>query len=75
MSPSLVELKAAAALLPAPERAELAHYLLETLDPAEEGAAEASREELVRRATDIRSGKAVGKPVEQVLTRLRELYP
>ncbi len=75
MSPSLDELKVTAALLPPPERAELAHYLLDTLEPVEEGAAEAWREELLRRATDIRSGKAVGKPVEQVLTRLRERYP
>jgi putative addiction module component (TIGR02574 family) len=75
MSPLLEQLKATATGLSAPERAELAHYLLETLEPAEEGVAEAWRTELARRMADIRSGKVVGKPVEQVLARLRELYP
>jgi putative addiction module component (TIGR02574 family) len=71
MSPLLEELKATASGLSAPERAELAHYLLETLEPAEEGVAEAWRVELARRMGEIRSGKVVGKPVEQVLARLR----
>jgi putative addiction module component (TIGR02574 family) len=75
MSPLLEELKATASTLPAPERAELAHFLLETLEPAEEGVAEAWQAELTRRMADIRSGKVVGKPVEEVLARLRELYP
>src|SRR5581483_608261 len=56
MSPLLEELKATASTLPAPERAELAHFLLETLEPAEEGVAEAWQAELTRRMADIRSG-------------------
>jgi len=75
MSPLLEQLKATASSLAAPERAELAHYLLETLEPAEEDVSEAWRTELARRMADIRSGKVAGKPVEQVLARLRELYP
>ncbi len=70
MSPSLEELKATLSGLSVPQRAELAQYLLQSLD---QDAAEAWRTELARRLTDIRSGKVVGKPVEQVLARLREL--
>jgi hypothetical protein len=33
------------------------------------------QEEIGRRVTDIRSGKAIGRPIEEVLTELRERYP
>jgi putative addiction module component (TIGR02574 family) len=66
MPVTLQELKAELAGLPEQERAELAHFLLDTLDETEadvdvEAAWDA---ELARRADEIRSGKAVGKPAE-----------
>jgi putative addiction module component (TIGR02574 family) len=61
--------------LSAAERADLASYLLESLEPEEEGAAEAWRAEIARRVAEIRSGQAVGRPVDDVLTELRERYP
>ncbi len=71
MSPSLDQIKNSLSGLPVSERAELAHFLLESLEPEDEGVAEAWRAELARRVAEIRSGKVVGKPVEEVLARLR----
>jgi putative addiction module component (TIGR02574 family) len=75
MTPTLQELKNASAALPPPQRAELAHFLLQSLEPEEDGWAEAWQEELSRRLQDIRSGQVVGGPAEEVLNRLRERYP
>jgi putative addiction module component (TIGR02574 family) len=72
MTLTLQELKDASSGLAAPERAELAHFLLRSLEPEEEGWAEAWREELGRRLQEIRSGQIVGVPAEDVLARLRE---
>ncbi len=57
------------------ERAELAYFLLSSLEPEEEGAAAAWDAEISRRVVEIRSGKANGKPAEQVFAELRERYP
>jgi len=75
MNATVDQLKETLAGLPAPERAEIAHFLLASLEPVEEGAAEAWQVELRRRMDEIRSGRAVGKPVEEVLVRLRKIYP
>jgi putative addiction module component (TIGR02574 family) len=75
MAPTLHELKCAAAGLPTPERAELAHFLLQSLEPEEEGWAAAWQEELALRLKEIRSGQVVGIPAEEVIDRLRERYP
>ncbi|HTU17634.1 MAG TPA: addiction module protein [Gemmataceae bacterium] len=72
MNASLEEWKSALITLPAQQRAELAHYLLHTLDDAE---ADAGAEWLAlaqRRMEDVRAGKAAGIPAEQVLESLRE---
>ena len=71
---TLSELKRSADGLSETDRAELADYLLETLD-SEADVAAAWREELGRRLADIRSGKERGVPAEDVLRRLREKYP
>jgi hypothetical protein len=44
----------------AAERAELAHFLLGSLDPEDEGAAEAWGTEVARRVAEIRAGGAAG---------------
>jgi putative addiction module component (TIGR02574 family) len=54
------------------ERAELAYAILVSLEPTEEGAAEAWDAELSRRAAEIRSGQAVGKSAEQLFAELRQ---
>jgi putative addiction module component (TIGR02574 family) len=75
MTPTLQDLKDASSGLPAPQRAELAHFLLRSLEPEEEGWADAWRQELARRLEQIRTGQVVGVPAEDVLGRLRERYP
>ena len=71
MSPKLEELKATLSGLPVPERAELAHYLLHTLEPVEEGAAAEWLALAERRLADIRAGRVVGIPAEEVLESMR----
>lgn len=57
------------------ERTELAYFLLDSLESVEEGTAAAWDAEISRRVAEIRSGKANGKPAEEVFAELRELYP
>ena len=71
MSLSLDQIKNSLSGLPVSERAELAHFLLETLEAEDEGVVEAWRAELTKRVTEIRSGQVAGKPIEEVLARLR----
>ena len=72
MNASLEEWKSALITLPAQQRAELAHYLLHTLDDVEADAATEWLALAQRRMDDVRAGKAVGIPAEQVLESLRE---
>jgi putative addiction module component (TIGR02574 family) len=71
MSPSLEELKATLAGLPVAVRAELAQFLLHTLEPAEEGAAAEWQALAERRMADVHAGRVSGIPAEQVLEGLR----
>jgi len=61
--------------LPQPERAELAYFLLESLGPSESDVAVAWEEELDRRVAEIQTGKATGRPAEDVFAELRKAYP
>jgi putative addiction module component (TIGR02574 family) len=76
MATAMEELKAELAGLTEHERAELAHFLLNSLDGASDDAdAEAAWDaELARRADEIQRGTAVGKPAGQVFAELREKY-
>ena len=57
------------------ERAELAHFLIRTLDRDSDADAETSWDaELSRRSEEIKSGRAVGEPAEKVFSELREKY-
>jgi len=57
------------------QRADLAYFLLQSLEPEDEGADAAWNEEIARRVAEIRSGRAQGKPAEQVFAELRVDYP
>ena len=75
MTEIVEQLKSQASVLSTAERADLAYFLLTSLEPEEEGVEEAWREEIARRVAAIRNGQAVGRPVEEVLAELRERYP
>jgi putative addiction module component (TIGR02574 family) len=75
MTTAVEQLKSQASTLSAPERAELAYFLLSSLEPEEQGVREAWRAEIARRVAEIRGGSAVGRPADEVLAELRERYP
>ena len=75
MTDVVEQLKSQASTLTVPERAELAYFLLNSLEPEEVGAEEAWRVEIARRVAEIRNGQAVGRPADEVLAELRERYP
>jgi putative addiction module component (TIGR02574 family) len=75
MTEAVEQLKSQASALSAPERAELAYFLICSLEPEEEGAQDAWRAEIARRVAEIRNGSAVGRPADEVLAELRERYP
>lgn len=69
------QLKPQLTALPPADRAELARYLLESLDsPADADAEKAWVIELERRAIEVRSGRAEGRPVGEVFSELRKRY-
>jgi putative addiction module component (TIGR02574 family) len=73
MELTLEQLKDAASDLPLPERAELAHFLVQSLD--EQQAADIKAEWLAvaeRRMADAKAGKVIGIPAEEVLKNLLE---
>ena len=75
MTEAVEQLKTQMKLLSNPERAELAHFLLTSLEPEDEGAEEAWAEEVARRVEEIRDGHAVGKPADKLFAELREQDP
>ena len=69
------ELKSKLAALTPKDRAELAHFLIESLEESSDADAEAAWDaELDKRALEIRSGTAIGKPAAQVFAELREKH-
>ncbi len=73
MSPTLQELKDAASSLPTSERAELAQFLLRSLDEPNEQEVRAEWLALAeQRMAEVRAGKVVGVPAEEVLKKLLE---
>jgi putative addiction module component (TIGR02574 family) len=75
MTEAVEQLKSQAGRLSPAERAELAYFLLISLEPEEDAVEEAWREELTRRVAEIRGGQAAGRPIDEVLAELRERYP
>jgi len=75
MTETMEKLKTQLEQLTSQERAELAYFLLCSLEQEEDVEAEAAWEaELARRVADIQSGKSVGKPAAQVFAELRAQY-
>jgi putative addiction module component (TIGR02574 family) len=75
MNAAIEQLKTDLSGLPESDRADLAFYLLETLEPEEDEYAEEWRIEIDRRIAELKSGRPVSEPIENVLARLREAYP
>ena len=75
MSSGLEDWKAKLVQLPPRELAELAHFLLSSLDPEGEGVEAAWNSEASRRVAVIRSGTARGRDADAFLAELRERYP
>ena len=75
MSATVQELKNQLGTLPVAQRAELAHFLIESLDQEPDSDAEAAWEkEVDRRVEEIKSGQVQGIPAEEVFAKLREKY-
>jgi putative addiction module component (TIGR02574 family) len=72
MTPNVDQLKVTLSHLTSPERAELAQFLLHSLEPVEEGAAAEWLALAERRMAEVRAGQVVGIPAEQLLKELRE---
>ena len=75
MSDVAEKLKSELTRLTARERAELAHFLIHSLDDSSDADAEKAWDaELARRAKEIKSGKAIGEPADKVFKDLSEKY-
>jgi putative addiction module component (TIGR02574 family) len=72
MTPTVESLKQQLCSLSQEERAELATFLLESLDPPDTEAEAAWLQEVERRMEEMESGKEAGIPSEQVFARLRD---
>ena len=66
-NPSLEQLKTMLSGLPADERAELAHYLLRSLDSNEDSTRAEWLTLTEQRMAEVRAGRIVGIPAEEVL--------
>ena len=67
--------KAELAILAPQERAEIAHFLLDSLEEAEDPHIDAAWDrELERRCEEIRRGEVTGISAEDVFSRIREKY-
>jgi putative addiction module component (TIGR02574 family) len=72
MTSTLEQLKMSLSDLPPEERAELARYLLRSLDSEDEGAKAEWLALAESRMADVRAGRVVGIPAEEVLKGLLE---
>jgi putative addiction module component (TIGR02574 family) len=74
MAETLDELKGRLRTLPEADRADLAHFLIHSLDDGEGDVEAAWEAEAARRLEELKSGLVVGKPAEQVFAELRAKY-
>jgi putative addiction module component (TIGR02574 family) len=76
MTEAAERLKAQLEVLPREDREALAVFLMSSLESDEETESDpAFNAELARRVADIRSGRALGIPAEEVFAELRRKYP
>ena len=75
MTLAVEQIKSQVGTLTQPERAELAHYLLISLESDEPDTEENWRREITRRVADIRSGQVMGRSADEVLAELRVQHP
>lgn len=75
MTETVERLKVQMGTLTGPERADLAYFLLTSLEPEDDGVEQAWRVEIARRVAEIRSGRAKGRPAEEVLAELQIRHP
>lgn len=73
MSPEVTDLLKRALALPVDERAALANTLFESLEPADEAVQAAWDEEVARRIEDLKAGKSVTVPWEELHRELRAM--
>lgn len=69
MTEAVARIMTAVEQLSTNEKAELACAVLDAMGSEEDGLDEAWEAKLTQRADDIRLGRAVGKPVEEVFAR------
>jgi putative addiction module component (TIGR02574 family) len=74
MSDAVEKLKPELVRLTEDERADLAHFLLSSLDDTDADSSDFA-ETLDRRSEELKSGAVAGIPSEEVLERLRAKYP
>ncbi len=75
MTETAEKIKSELSLLSLQERAELAYFLIHSLDEEVNADAEAAwAAELAQRLEEIKSGKAVGEPADKVFAEIREKY-
>jgi putative addiction module component (TIGR02574 family) len=75
MTETAEKLKAQLSQLSTQERAELAHFLIHSLDEGVDADVETVWDtELARRLEEIRSGNTVGEPADKVFAELRKKY-
>jgi putative addiction module component (TIGR02574 family) len=74
MSAVAEKLKSELSGLPADERARLAHFLIQSLPSPSTISEKEFDEELSNRGYEIREGKAMGEPVEKVISELRQKF-
>jgi len=75
MAQPMKQLKSQLEQLSAKDKAELASFLLGSLEPEDEGVTAAWDLEIARRVDEIRSGRAAGSSAEEVFAELRKEYP
>ena len=75
MPDTLDTLKAQLVAFPSRERAELAQFLMDSLESEDDEVEAAWDVELTRRVDDIQAGRVVGEPSERVFAELRERFP
>ncbi len=75
MTETVEKLKSQIGTLSSRERADLAHFLILSLEQEKDEDYEAAWEaELARRVEDIKSGRVIGKPATQVFAEIRKKY-